>query len=172
MEIRHIEDRDDVRGVVRAHGLAWREAYDEILPDEVLESQPIDPTGTDVERWVDALAETEAGVLIAVEGGAVRGFVDLRWGDAETKAFVGDDDAELKAIYVHPDCWGEGIGTALLERGLEVVPDLIEVVRLEVFVANDDARKFYEKRGFEHTDTGEIEIGDGSYGTAIYTLVL
>lgn len=31
MERRHIDGRDDVRGLVRAHGLAWREAYEGLL---------------------------------------------------------------------------------------------------------------------------------------------
>ncbi|WP_090386028.1 GNAT family N-acetyltransferase [Natronobacterium texcoconense] len=172
MEIRHVEGREDVRGVVRAHGLAWREGYDGILPEDALESQPVDPTAEELEPWVDGLAENEEGVLIAVDEGEVQGFVDLRWGDAETKEFVADDEVELKAIYVHPDCWNEGVGTALLESGLELLPDSVDTVRLEVFAANDDARQFYERRGFEHTDDREIEIGDGSYETSIYTLVL
>ncbi|EMA45127.1 GNAT family N-acetyltransferase [Halobiforma nitratireducens] len=169
MEIRHLEERTDVRELIRAHGLAWREAYDGVLAADALESVTVDPTPGEVDQWIEALSAEDASVLVAIEEGAVRGFVDLRWGDAETKAFVGEEAAELKAIYVEPAYWNRGIGTALFEHGLETLPDSIDAVTLEVFAANDDARRFYERRGFERTDDGTVEIGDGTYETAVYT---
>jgi len=171
MEIRRLDGRDDVRGLIRAHGLAWREAYDGILPEEVLPEHPEDPTEQDVERWIDRLRENRDGVLVAVdEEGTVRGFADFRWGNAETKAFVGDDEAGLKAIYVEPAYWNRGIGTALLERGLEIVPESVDTLRLETFSENDISRRFYETWGFERTGEGEHEIGGRSYPTDIYAL--
>ncbi|MFC7071639.1 GNAT family N-acetyltransferase [Halovenus rubra] len=110
------------------------------------------------------------GVLVAVVDGAVRGFVDIRWGDAETKAFVNESEADLKAIYVEPEYWGEGIGTKLLERGLALLPDLTEAVRLDVFAKNERARQFYESHGFEQTDRSEHEIAEQSFPVAIYSL--
>lgn len=73
-------------------------------------------------------------------------------------------------IYVEPAYWQQGIGTTLLERRLEIIPDSIDTVRLEVFAENEGARQFYETRRFEQTDTGEYEIAGESYTTSIYTL--
>ena len=171
MEIRHIEGQADVRGLIRAHGLAWREAYDGLLPSEVLQTQPINPTEEDVRKWQKGLQENQEGVLVAVDNEeVVRGFVDIRWGDSETKEFVGDDEADLKAIYVEPNWWGKGIGTALFERGLEIIPESVNVVRLEMFTENDIASRFYESRGFRQTSVGEYDIAGHSYPTSIYTL--
>lgn len=173
MNVRSIQNREDVRGLIRAHGLAWREAYDDLLPAAVLESIPVDPDEAEIGEWQAGLSQNQEGVLVAVdEEGAILGFIELRWGDSETKPFVGDDEAGLKAIHVHPDHWGRGVGTALLDRGLELLPDTVETVRLEVFAENDIAIPFYEARGFERTGTGEYEVGGASYRTAIYTLWL
>jgi ribosomal protein S18 acetylase RimI-like enzyme len=173
MEIRHIERRRDVRNLIRAHGLAWREAYEGLLPDDVLHGQSMDPNDEEVQQWMERLRENQEGVLIAVDDQeTVRGFIDIRWGASETKEFVGEDEADLKAIYVEPDYWNQGVGTALLKRGLEILPESISVIRLEMFAKNDVADKFYEAKGFEQTDTGEHEIAGRSYPTAIYTLQL
>lgn len=171
MTVRPLESRADVRGVIRVHGLAWRDAYDGLLPAEVLQGQSVDPSDDEVDQWFETLRENPGGVLVAVDASeTVRGFADVRWGASATKAFVGPNEGELKAIYVDPDCWGRGIGTALLEDGIEVLPDSIERLRLEVLSDNDIGKRFYEARRFEKTDTSSYELGGDSYPTCIYTL--
>jgi ribosomal protein S18 acetylase RimI-like enzyme len=173
MEIRHLDGPDEVRDLIRAHGLAWRESYEGLLPSEVLQEQSVDPTEDEVRQWQAGLRENEEGVLVAVDGeGTVRGFIHMRWGELETKAFVRENEAGLKAIHVHPDWWNQGVGTALLDRGLELLPDLIETVRLEMFAGNDIGRRFYEAKGFKRTGTGTYEIEGESYPTIIYALQL
>lgn len=171
MNVRPLESRADVRGVIRAHGLAWRDAYDGLLPAEVLQAQSVDPSDDEVDQWFEELRENREGVLVAVDTSkTVRGFADVRWGSSTTKAFVGANEGELKAIYVDPEYWGRGIGTALLEGGIEALPDSIERLRLEVLSNNDVGKRFYEARGFEKTDTDSYELGDDSYPTCVYTL--
>lgn len=171
MNIRHFEDREDVAGILRVNGLAWREAYAGILPEDVLQSQSIDPSENEIEEWFERFQANQNGVLVAIDSEEmVRGYADFRWGDVETKAFVGEGEAGLKAIYVEPEYWNQGIGTRLLERGLELLPRDVEVVRLEMFSENDIGRRFYEARGFEQTDTGEFDIAGTSYPTDIYSL--
>lgn len=174
MEIRGFEGREEVRDIIRIDALAWRAAYDELLPADVLEAKPVTPTDEDIDRWLEGgLRANRDGILLAVtDEGDVRGYADFRWGEGETKDFVEEGEAGLKAIHVHPDHWGEGIGTALLETGLEIIPEWTEAVRLEVFADNDIARPFYEARGFEKTGSGEFEIAGDAYPTAIYTLQL
>ena len=118
--------------------------------------------------WANGLAGDSAAAFVAVVDGTVRGFVDVRWGAENTKSFVGPDEADVKAIYVHPDWWGDGVGTALLERGLDALPDRVERVRLEAFADNDVGARFYEARGFEQVETGETEIAGETYPVAIY----
>ncbi|MES3160040.1 MAG: GNAT family N-acetyltransferase [Halorubrum sp.] len=168
MEVRRPETDEEVRALIRAHGLSWREAYDDILPEAVRNEMTVDPTPEEVERWAAELDGDDAAVFIAVVEGTVRGFVDMRWGTENTKPFVGPDEADMKAIYVHPDWWGEGLGTALLNHGLDALPDRIEVVRLEAFADNDVGARFYEARGFDRVGTDDTEIAGETYPTAIY----
>lgn len=170
MNVRRLEGRADVRGFIRVHGRAWREAYADILPERFLQQIDVDPPPEDVDRCVEGLGENPAGVFVAVDEGRVLGFADVRWGDVETKGFVGERDAELKAIYVDPDAWGQGVGTALLERGLDALPEHVEALRLEVLSENDLGRRFYESRGFGRTESSVYEIADEPYPTDIYEL--
>lgn len=171
MIVRSLSDRDDARGVIRVNALSWRDAYRDLLPEEVLESQNPNPTEADVDRLFQALPE-EGVVLVAVEEGSVRGFADFRWGDEPTKAFVGPEEAGLRAIYVHPEDWGRGIGTELLREGISRLPEWVRAVRLEVLADNERARDFYQSRGFDATGSDTHEIADTEYPTAIYTRTL
>ena len=168
MEVRRPETDEEIRGLIRAHGLSWREAYDDILPDAVLDEMTVDPIAEDVERWANGFGGDAAAVFVAVVDRTVEGFVDVRWGEENTKSFVGLDEADVKAIYVHPDCWGEGTGTALLERALDALPDRVETVRLEALTDNDVGAQFYEARGFDRVDTDKTEIAGETYPTGIY----
>ncbi|SER09555.1 GNAT family N-acetyltransferase [Natrinema salaciae] len=171
MDIRTLKSRAEVRELISVHGLAWRNAYAGLLPEHVLQAQTVDPTDEEVKQWFERLRDSPDGVLIAVDkDDTVRGFADFRWGSSVTKSFVTTNDAELKSIYVEPDYWGRGIGTSLLERGLETLPEQTERLRLEVLSDNDVGKRFYEARGFEKTDTSSYVLGDSAYPTCIYTL--
>ena len=170
MDIRRYEGREGARGIARVNALAWRAAYDDLLPDDVLDVVDSDPDGETVDRFHAAVSANRRGVFVAVDDeGVIRGYADIRWGDAGTKAFVGEGEADLKAIYVDPDYWGEGVGTALLERALDALPDAVETLRLEMLEGNGVGRRFYEARGFERTETASHDIGGESYPTAVYS---
>ena len=169
MQVRHLEDEADVREATRVNVLAWRTAYDGVLPQEVLEGRDPDPADERVRELYEQWREDRDGILVAEEAGTVRGYAYFRWGGG-TKPFVGADEAGLKELYVHPDHWGRGIGTRLLERGLEVLPGDAERLRLETLSENERARRFYEARGFEPTGTTEVEIADETYPATVYAL--
>ena len=169
MEIRPPETDADIAELIRAHGRSWREAYDGILSASALDETTVEPTADDVDRWAERLdADDRRAVLVAAVDGAVRGFVDVRWGEENTKPFVGPDEAGVKAIYVHPDWWGDGIGTALLERGLDELPDGVETVRLEALADNEVGARFYEARGFERTDRIERDVAGETRPLMVY----
>ncbi|WP_293032058.1 GNAT family N-acetyltransferase [Natronococcus sp.] len=170
MELRHFEPGTaDARAITRVNALAFREAYDELLPDEVLAGFEADPSDEQLREHADRLREDRKGIFLAELEGRVRGYGYVRW-DEGTKAFVGRDEAGLKELYVEPDYWGEGAGTALLERCLEALPEETEQLRLEMLAGNEVGRRFYEARGFERTGRSEFEIAGEAYPTVIYAL--
>jgi putative acetyltransferase len=82
----------------------------------------------------------EQDVLVAEENGSIVGFVAM-----SARGFV-------EHMYVDPSRVRRGIGTALLERAKQAMPDGF---RLWVFQQNEPARRFYERHGLvmvEETD--------------------
>jgi GNAT superfamily N-acetyltransferase len=165
MQIEPLDTREKVRDAIRVHGHGWQEAYDGLVPDEVLASLTVDPSPEDVDRWLDRLPDEGGVALGAVVDGGVRGYINLLW--EGTKPFVGPDEAGLKEIYVHPDWWGEGVGTALFEAGCTRLPDDVAAIALEMLATNDVGRQFYEARGFEVDDHDTYEIAGEPYETDI-----
>ena len=74
-----------------------------------------------------------ADLWVAEEGGQVVGFASVS----------GD---ELTHLYVDPPAQKRGVGTALLEHVKSLRPERLE---LWVFQKNEDARRFYERHGFQ-----------------------
>lgn len=92
------------------------------------------------------------GVLIAEVEGQVAGFASTgRCRDEDLP-----DSTELYALYLAPDRWRQGLGSALLEA--VVVPGLV----LWTLAGNRGARAFYERRGF-HTDGAAKTISPGGH---------
>lgn len=65
-----------------------------------------------------------------------------------------EDDGRkfINSIYIEPAFQGKGIGTVLMQRALDWLGDN-EDVYLEVLSYNQNAINFYERFGFEKTDT-------------------
>ncbi len=87
-----------------------------------------------------ALVEQRAG-RVAVDGNGVRGFMIL-------------GGTTVEHLYVAPDAWRRGIGTALLQQAKRERPAGLD---LWVFQRNHAAIAFYEAHGFT-----VVEATDGS----------
>jgi ribosomal protein S18 acetylase RimI-like enzyme len=84
---------------------------------------------------------TECEVWVAERDGALVGMCAFRPG-------------WLDHLYVHPAHQGTGIGTALLRKALESN----DALQLWVFQSNENAIRFYERRGFRRE-----KVTDGSH---------
>lgn len=131
---------------------SWHAAYDELLGVVAVDEQ--------VAEWyapgdVARAVRRDAGhYLVAERDGEVLGYVTGGTSDADHA------DAVLAAIYVHPDDWGEGMGSALLTSFCgRLVDDDHDDVWLAVLAGNDRARAFYEDRGFAVRECRETTVG-------------
>ena len=65
----------------------------------------------------------------------------------------------LGSIYVHPNHWGEGIGTRLLHRLFDAFREREwNSVCLAVLTGNEVGRSFYKKHGFEVHEERMVEL--------------
>lgn len=141
MEFREATPVDAV-AVQRVARAAWHAAHAPIIGADAVEEI--------LAEWYDR-ADLEAGIrrdhstmFLAIENGDVIGFAD--GGPSEE----GPADAVVARIYVHPEQWGNGIGTELLHRLFDTLRARgCDSVWLAVMAENDVGRAFYEKHGFE-----------------------
>ncbi|MXV63060.1 GNAT family N-acetyltransferase [Natronorubrum sp. JWXQ-INN-674] len=142
---------------------SWHAAYDgflgaervSVITDdwysvEGLEASIADATDRNDATFSLALSEP----LDSPEGRTVEGF-------AHASAPDDDSVASLHRLYVRPSAWGDGAGTALLERVETDLQPACDRLRLTVFADNEIGVSFYDSSGFERIDIRERDLGDG-----------
>lgn len=132
----------DVSAIVEVHVAAWDAAKDGIeLPTRRTPEQR-------TEWWTSYLDRGVGALLVAEEGGAVRGFI--AFGDSRDEDRLGE--IEVYTLYVDPPRWDRGVGSALMATVPSDRP-----VSLWVAERNARAREFYVRQGF--TPDGARESG-------------
>ncbi|PSP73828.1 N-acetyltransferase [Halobacteriales archaeon QS_3_64_16] len=140
----------DARAIERVARRSWHAAYDDFLGEGVVEE--IVGKWYDREGLRDATREDGHVFVLAVKEGAVQGF-------AHAGPSAEHDGWSLFRIYVVPGRWGEGIGTALLERVEEELEARgVSTYELAVLAANDVGVSFYEARGFDRFDIEDVVL--------------
>jgi GNAT superfamily N-acetyltransferase len=136
---------------IRVRG--WQHAYRGMMPQSYLDGLDVE---RDAERRREYLARADGAVvnLVAEDaGGEIVGWAchgPYREGEVLTA------DAELYAIYVHPDHLGRGAGRALLAELLTRCAAAGHGrLLLWVLKENVRARRFYERAGFRPDDAEE-----------------
>lgn len=166
MQVRPPEP-SDADEVCTAWARGWRAGHGSVVSAETLSAVPTDPGQDQVDDWRERLEKWRDRTLVADTDEGVVGYIQVRI--EEAKPFVGENEAGLKELYVHPDAWGDGVGTALLTAAIDRLPEAIETVRLEMLAGNDRAAAFYESRGFERTGERTVEVAGETYPGLIYT---
>ncbi len=164
----------DAAGVRRVATAAYRETYVDLVgqdgvetllstwydPDDLRErfgsAPPVDTENGHARTFV---AVDDRDRVVGYAGAAVPG------SDAETPTLGG-----LPTLYVHPDRWGEGLGTRLFDRARSYLAEHgVERMRIRVFADNDVGRGFYEDRAdLIEECTDELGPLDETVTTAVY----
>jgi ribosomal protein S18 acetylase RimI-like enzyme len=129
---------DDAGGIAAVHVRAWQAGYRDVLPDRLLDGLSVSARA---EEWRGRLGPAAGrSTFVAVDGGRIVGFCTVA---------ADGGDGEVAALYVDPDRWHAGTGSALLERGLASLrASACQAVTLWVFAGNDPALAFYARYGF------------------------
>lgn len=138
-----LEDTPQVQKVAK---LSWNATYDAIIPVDVQERFLKNAySGDMMSRRIQ-----NSVMLIAEQEGVVVGFANFsRVNEA--------GESELAAIYLIPDAQGQGIGTALLLKGINILDDA-KIIVLTVEAANHIGKTFYEAKGFTVIDEFEEDF--------------
>lgn len=138
------------------HALGWRAAYRDSIPAEYMSREITDG------RWTAIFRKNyEEGVyrgLLLYDGD--RPLCCATYGPARVEQSAGDTICqfsspdlaawgELVSLYGHPDCWGQGYGSVVIEEVLNRLRTAgYPGCFLYVLQENNRARRFYEKHGF------------------------
>jgi RimJ/RimL family protein N-acetyltransferase len=149
---------EDAARIAEIHVLGWQGGYKGLLPQAYLDG--LDPNGARLDRWMRSLQmadwSREGTLVVAGADGELAGFA----GFGPTRD--GDDDAgrvgEIRAIYLRPDSWGQGLGRALMAATLRQLADLgYTEVTLWVLDTNLRAQRFYDAAGFSPDGAAKVD---------------
>jgi len=142
MEIRYINQGDNLLEISNIYENSWKFAYKGIIPQDYLDSIPKG-------RWANSINKTGMNNLVLIENGIILGtasFCKSRWEHH-------NDYGEIVSIYFLPEYMGKGYGGHLLKRCMEELKTFgFNKLLLWVLEDNMRARRFYEKNGFVCSD--------------------
>jgi ribosomal protein S18 acetylase RimI-like enzyme len=143
---------DDAPAIRRIARASWRAGYGDIVAEETIDAA--------IDSWYgvadlrEPIDRADARFLVAERGGEAVGF-----GQALAAEPTARDGAELARLYVHPDHWEAGVGSALLARLEDWLRERgADRLRLAVLADNDAANAFYESRGYRRVESREIDL--------------
>lgn len=155
-------DRSQAAEIASVARQSWHATYDEILSKAGVDAM--------VDEWyeIDALRSSierdRHPMFVAVDDASVIGFAQGGLTDD------GPADAVVSRIYLHPDRWGKGIGTELLDELCETfIEDGADDVWVVVLAENEVARRFYDRRGFSEVDRRQSELGGVTVAEVLMT---
>ena len=113
------------------------------------------PFRSDDESWVRRrafyerlLARPDSFFLLAERDGSLVGYAAVSVSGTESTLEVGERVGELESLSVLPEERGNGLGGRLMDAVFEELRRLgVEEISLAVMEGNDDAARFYERRG-------------------------
>ncbi len=143
-------NEDDIEDLASIFCACWKESYIGVLPEEMR----VTMTQTQAkDLWLPSLVTPNGKeTMFLVERSDMKRIGMYRIGTDK------EDNGHLYALYIHPSYAGQGGGTLAMKEILENFKSRgILRIFLWVFETNSNARKFYERNGFEYTGQQRIQ---------------
>ena len=138
---------EDVRPLVEDLWLPFAREMEPIADRNAL-ADDVDLVAAGVEHRRDRLDDDEAVTWVAVDDGELVGYAAASV-ESSAPVFAAGERLHVGELYVREPYRGEGVAGDLLDRvDATAAARDCERVTLDVDVANERARAFYEKRGF------------------------
>ena len=141
------ETEMDEKGYV--HWKSWHETYKDIMPDDYLKSITL-------EKCIKMAHKFPQNTLLLKSDGNVVGFSCIG------KNCDTENTNEIIAIYLLKEYQGKGLGYALMNKSLSMLPPNARII-LWVLNDNEKAINFYKKVGFDFNGNKKLL----SFGTEL-----
>lgn len=136
----------DADAIAEVHVRTWQVAYEHVFGHENLARLEV---GRRAARWREVLDDGDVA-FVALERDRVVGFASVGPNRDEP------DEGEVYAVYVLPQAWGTGAGSALLAAGVQALREAgFREAILWVLEDNPRARRFYEREGWRADGTAK-----------------
>ena len=147
----------DAKAIARVHVTTAQAAYRELLAQDQLLDASLEQRQA---FWREAIEYSEPQVQVAMGGEEMVGFVGFdRSRDKGTPSTTG----EIWSLYVMPEHWGQGAGTALWDAANDGLKEEgCTKVTIWVPVRNERALQFLEHVGFKREMTTLKTVSVGS----------
>ena len=137
----------DAAAIASIHVQSWQSAYRGMMPQEHLDQ--LDVTQR-TRAWTRALTSpdpAQPAPLVAIADEQAVGFASI--GPTRDQDADPASTGEVRAIYLLPQAWGQGLGRGLMTAALTQLAGLgYQAATLWVLKENARARRFYEAAGF------------------------
>lgn len=144
----------DAAVIARFLVACWKDAFNGIVPEEVLDGLDV---AERTDRWRRRLVAGRRSTAVAELVAPPRPIAGVAsWGPSHDAPEPSLPALELASLYVAREHWGRGIAAALLQHAVRATP-----VHLWVFEANARARAFYEKHGFVADGRAKVDEETG-----------
>ena len=143
----------DADGITDVQVASWRAGYAHVFPDSVLYADDFDSSRrTFWSSWRFGAGHRVAVATEQMADGSDRVIAFCSYGPERERARGFTGRGEIWAFYVHPDRWGSGAATQLMEH-VEQRLKAEGFVTSVLWVLDDNprARRFYEREGWAPT---------------------
>lgn len=138
----------DAQAIAETHVASWQVAYRGFYPDDVLDQLSVADRRA---LWEPRLASGKHTIWVTEDKGRIAGF--LAACPSRDPDLPAPGVAEIAALYVRPDYWGQGCGHALCQAAFAHMRETpAQTVIVWALSANSAARHFYESIGFAADD--------------------
>lgn len=168
VEIR-VATADDIPDIADIHVAGWQGSYGGIVDQDYLDSMTVEMR---IEKWTEHFNTNQTNAIMAYVDDKPAGFADfgaLKTAPKGTSKIRPLYSAEIYAIYLKPEFFRAGIGTALLQSAVEKLKiQKHQSLCLWVLDKNKRGCGFYEKMGGQRVGNMMIEIGPNKLKEVCY----
>jgi GNAT superfamily N-acetyltransferase len=151
----------DAESIAAVHIRSWQTAYRGLLPDSFLDGldRELDQRAAFWRREISVPRTKTTEVWVTETKSQLNGFAAFGPARGSDSIAIG----ELYAIYLDPQCWGQGLGRKLLAHATRrLLSHGYSIAILWVLESNRRARRFYEIAGWTLDGDTKLEnIPDG-----------